>query len=80
MWDIKRPKESICPVCGNDSLELYDEANIPQRYKGLLKLNKNRKEVIGQLSYNHSLSHFRCSRCKRKFGISWVLGYPVPYH
>ena len=81
MWDIKRPKETICPICGNDSLELYDEANLPQKYKALLRLHRSHKEDIGKLfNYGYTLSKFKCSKCHKTFGINWVLGYPIPYY
>lgn len=79
-WDIKRPKETKCPICGHDTLELYDEANRPMKYKTMLRVNRDDKERIGRMFYEYPLSHFRCNTCKRCFGICWVLGYPIPYY
>ena len=75
---IDLPKETYCPFCKGNFLELYDETNRPKNYKRLLEIYSEDKRLITDKFDHMVLSHFRCSCCNRKFAINWIYGYPVP--
>jgi hypothetical protein len=76
-FSIKIPRESYCPYCGCESIEMYTESNKATGYKRLLDMHANRLKITG-LFDRTVLSHFRCVICRRKFMINWIYGYPVP--
>lgn len=78
-WSINIPKETHCPYCNTETIELYDENANPMNYKKLLEIYSNNKQAITYLFDRTPLDHFMCHKCKQKFIIDWTFGYPVPF-
>lgn len=68
--------KAYCEYCKANTIECYNIYNKPIFYNNILYIRD--KDILEQRLGKYPLSHMQCTRCRRKYVISWEDGVPTP--